>query len=456
MDLRPDASHLRAAAAFKVSLAAPFKVVPATEAIEDGKRASGAAMDHPLPRSKPRYALWAVSALLVLGSVMGIWRLIPHGLRVVEEDIRVAVVQRGTFRNDIVVRASAEPLHTIMLDVLETGRVEEVLVNDGAIVDKGTLLFRLSNPQLHLNLVARQAERAQQISNLSALRVSIEASKTEHQRRLLELKFALATAERQYSRSESLVKTGVVSVAEFENARDRLEQQRLAIQDENERNTIELRTKTDGVTQMEQAVQQLDTGLKVVNDSIEALAVRAPISGRLTDFSLQLGEIVKSEQHVGRIDDPRQNKLLAPIDEYFLGSVVSGKQGMVSLGTHEYPVEVRRVFPQIKEGRFLAELVFTGNSPAEMNPGQSAQTRITLGGASEALLLPTDSFLTETGGTWAFVLSPDGRSAARRKMSVGSRNSSQVEVTAGLAAGERVVVSTYAPFGNAAHLQIVQ
>ncbi|HEY0339843.1 MAG TPA: hypothetical protein VGC34_03470, partial [Steroidobacteraceae bacterium] len=115
-----------------------------------------------------------------------------------------------------------------------------------------------------------------------------------------------------------------------------------------------------------------------------------------------------------------------------------------------------RVFPQIKDGRFLAELLFSGDAPREMSPGQSAETRITLGGASPGLLLPNDAFMGDTGGAWAFVLAPDGRSAQRRKMRVGRRNNSQVEVASGLAPGERVIVSTYARFGAAERLQIVK
>lgn len=419
-------------------------------------RVTGAAMDQPLPKRRPNYLAMAVAALVLLAGIAAIWELLPRGLRVAEGDIRIAIVQQGMFRNDVVVRSTAAPLHTIILDVLESGRVEEVLVNDGALVAKDALLFRLSNPQLRLDLVAREADRAQQISNLSELRVLVETSQTEHQRRMLDLNFALAQAERQYARNSSLVKTGVISVAAFEESRGRLERQRQALEDEKSRAAIEMRIKRDAVRQMEQATRQLDAGLKVVNESIEAQAVRAPIAGRLTDFRLQLGEIVKSEQRVGRIDDPSQFKLTAQIDEYFLGSVVTGKKGSVNINGRHYGVEVNRVFPQIKDGRFLAELLFTGDAPPQMNPGQSAETRITLGGTSPGLILPNDAFLADTGGAWAFVLTPDGRSAERRKIRVGRRNTSQVEVASGLAPGECVIVSTYAGFGEAERLQITK
>jgi HlyD family secretion protein len=431
-----------------------LKVVEARGPVTAGSRVTGAAMDRPLPKRRPNYLFVAIGALLLLSVIAVFSQLVPHGLRVAENDIRIATVRRGLFHNDVLVRSTAEPLHTIMLDALESGRVEEVLVNDGALVAKDALLFRLSNPQLRLNLVAREADRAQQISNLSTLRVSIETSQTEHQRRMLDLNFALTQAEKQYARNASLAKTGVVATAALEESQDRLAQQRQALEDEKTRALIEMRIKRDGVRQMEQAIEQLDAGLKVVNDAIEGLAVRAPIAGRLTDFRLQLGEIVKSEQRIGRIDDPSRFKLKAKIDEYFPGSVLTGKKGSVNVNGRDYAVEVSRVFPQITDGRFLIELLFTGETLPEMNPGQSAETRITLGGTSPGLILPNDAFLNDTGGAWAFVLAPDGRSAEHRKIRVGRRNNSQMEVTAGLTPGERVIVSTYAGFGKAERLQI--
>ena len=193
-----------------------------------------------------------------------------------------------------------------------------------------------------------------------------------------------------------------------------------------------------------------------MNEAIDALAVRAPIAGRLTDFKLQLGEIVNAEQRVGRIDDPTSFKLTARIDEYFLGGVTIGKAGSVNVNGHGYAVRVSRVFPQIKDGRFVAELLFTGETPPDMSPGQSAETRITLGGASPGLLLPNDAFYADTGGTQVYVLTPDGRSALRRSIRVSRRNDSQLEIAAGLTAGERVIVSSYAGFRDAGRLNLVR
>ena len=422
--------------------------------VKSTERPSGAAMDRPLPKRRPNYLIISAAILVLLGAIIVIAELVPHGLRVAAADLRIATVQQGVFRNDILVRSAAAALRTVMLDSLESGRVEEVLVTDGARVEEGQLLFRLFNPQLRLDLVAREADRAQQISNLSNLRVLVETSQTEHERRLLEMSFSLAQSRRLQERNTSLVKQGYIPAVTLEDSSDRLAQQTQALADEQARFQVETRIKRQAVRQMEQAIQQLDSGLRVVNESIDALDVRAPIAGRLTDFHLQVGQIVESQQHIGRIDDPSHFKLTAEVDEYYLGAVRVGETGHVHANGHEYVVEIRRVFPQVTDGRFSIELAFTGVAPDGMSPGQSLDTRLALGEARAGLILPNDAFLNDSGGSWVFVLDSDGKMAERRAIRIGRHNDAQVEVVSGLAAGESVVVSAYTAYGKSDRLQI--
>ncbi len=422
--------------------------------LKPAQRVTGAAMDRPLSKKRPRYLALLFGGLALAGGLVTIAELVPRGLQVSRSELRIATVRRGMFRDDVLVRASAAPLHTVMLDTLESGRVEDVLAKDGAMVRKGALLYRLSNPQLSLNLVAREADRTQQISNLANMRVAMETSRSEHDRRLLDLTFAVAQDRRLQARYAALQQSGYISASMFEDSEDRLKQQEHALADEKARFAIETQTKRDAINKMQQAIAQLDLGLRVVNESIQALAVRAPIAGRLTDFQLQVGEIVEPDQHIGRIDDPSRFKLLADVDEFYLGRVSAGEKGDVSADGREYGVVVDRVFPQVTDGRFSVELLFTGKAPVEMSPGESVETRIAIGETTPALILPNDTFLNDSDGTWVFVVALDGKSAERRTIRIARRNNSQVEIAAGLAAGERVIVSSYATFGKATRLQI--
>ncbi len=413
-------------------------------------------MDKIVPPKRNKWSAIGFLALLLLAAGAAFWYLQPTGIEVALGETRTGRVERGLFRDEVVVRASAEPRESVILDSIESGRVEEIMVRDGALVEKGQLLFRLSNTQRHIELLARQAEHAQQISNLQNLRVAEEASRTDHQRRRSDIDYALDQAQKQYSRQEQLAARGFLSAAAMQEAADRVQQQKRALREEIASAATDAEVRKHALQQMDTAIRGLEAGLKLISGTVEALAVRAPNAGRLTGFQLQVGQTVTTGEHIGRIDDPEQFKLSAQIDEYYLSRVAVGRPAGVHVGDQTYPAEIRIVYPQVKEGRFLVELAFTGQKPAALSPGQSLDTEIRLSEPAQALILPNGPYINETGGAWVFVISKDGRNAERREITTGRRNNNQVEVRSGLAAGEQVLISSYAPFLKATHLRLTQ
>lgn len=415
---------------------------------------SGASMDAAVPKNSRRKALWVIAAAATAGIVIAIgWRLMPRGLSVQFDDVRTASANAGVFQDNLVVRANAASLRSVILDAIESGRVEEVAVRDGAMVEQGQLLFRLSNDQRRLELLARESDYATQISNLSNLRFAYEGSRSEHQRRSSELQFDFEQAEKEYLRHAQLAEQGLIARTTMEESRDKLQRRKRALQEENTAATSELSIKLNAIRQLDVALGKLKSGLDLVNNSVDALVVRAPVAGRLTDFNLQVGETVKADQYIGRVDDPEHFKLSAQVDEYYLSRVANGLPGKARVAAQDYTVKVERIFPQIKDGRFSMDLVFDASQPPNLNPGQGVDLEITLGDPVEALLLPMGAFINDTGGNWVYVVDAQGL-AQRRPIRTGRRSASQVEVLGGLSTGETVIVSSYATFGEAPRLQL--
>jgi len=416
---------------------------------------TGAAMDKVVPKRRGRLALrLGMGTLVLAGAGWAFWQAVPHGLQVASRDVRIARAEHGVFRDDVVVRATAEPLNSIILDSVESGRVEEVFAKDGQTVKKGDLLFRLSNPQRNLELLARQTEYSQQIFNAANLRVSQETVRTEHQRRLSDLDYALSQARKQHARNVRLAGQHFISAVALEESADKLAQQQRALDEEKRAVDTEEQVRGRALQQMDSALHGLQSGLQLVSATVDALAVRAPADGVLTDFRMLVGQTVRPDQHIGRIDDPRHFKLSAQIDEFYLSRVTVGRTGRVLQDDKTYELRVSIVYPQIKEGRFTAEMVFTSGQPGVISPGQGMDAQLTLGEPAKALLLPNGAFVNDTGGSWAFVVAADGEHVDKRALRLGRRNNNQVEVLSGLAPGEKVIVSGYTPFGKAERLQL--
>jgi HlyD family secretion protein len=347
--------------------------------------ADGAAMDTPLPPRRGRYLAGAVVGALLVAAAVLLWRMMPPGLSVDAANVRVAVVGRDTFRDDVLVRATAAPLRSVMLDAVESGRVEEVLARDGAAVAKGDVLFRLSNAQRRLELLQRESERAQQISNAMNMRIALEASRADRRRRLADLEFAAREADKQYRRNLALSEKGFVSASALQDAFDRKTQQQRLLAAEQADARAEERIQANALQQMDKAGMRLETGLRVVSETVAALEVRAPVAGRLTDFQLQVGETVKLDQHLGRIDDPARFKLAAQLDEYYLNRLATGLRGRAVVNSVQYAVTVSRLYPQIRDGKFALELAFDDSAAPALQPGQGLEVAITLGAPAPAL-----------------------------------------------------------------------
>ena len=421
---------------------------------------SGSAMDQILPRrSGKRAALWLAAALLLLLTGWGLLVSVPRGLAASAADVRSSKVEKALFLDNLLLRASAVPLNSVLLDSMESGRVEQVLVKDGATVTAGQLLFRLSNRQRHLDLLARESEYAQQITNLSNLRAALEATRGEIARRRAELNFNLTQGQKQHQRDWRLQQRGFISNQALEETADKLALQQQLRHDFDFSSSAELRIRQDAVTQMDGALARLQAGLNLVHGGVDALAVRAPVAGRLLDFHLQVGEIVRPEQHLGRIDDPQHFKLAAQVDEYYLSRIALGQSASATLQEKALALKVTRISPQIKDGRFAIELEFidpAASSTAHLSAGSSLDLELTLGEAQPALLLPNTAFVADSGGNYVYVLNPAHSGATRREIKTGRRNQRQLEVLSGLQAGDEVIVSSYAAYGKAEQLRLAQ
>jgi HlyD family secretion protein len=416
---------------------------------------TGASMDKVVPINYRRKAFrLTIVAIGIICLLLMAWQFMPKGLQVSASDVRKGLVERGTFRDEVSLRANALALNSVILDAIESGRVEEVLIQDGAMVKQGQLLFRLSNPQRNLDLLQRKGEQTQQVSNLANLQVGFQMAATEHQRRLSALAFELKQVQKKHERNIALAAQGYISKVALDESQDALTRQQFSVDEERQSKTAEDKVRSEALAQMGAGISALQSGLKLVSASVDALAVRAPIDGKLTDFKLQIGESITTGKRLGRIDDPRQFKLSAQVDEFYLSRIAIGHQANANIGNKTFALEVMNIFPQIKDGRFLVELKFKNEQAEKLNSGQSVDARITLGEPAAANLLPTGAYLNDTGGTWVFVLSKDGQVAERRAIKIGRRNQQQIEVLSGLEVGEQIITSSYAAFQTANRLQI--
>ncbi|MCW3837704.1 efflux RND transporter periplasmic adaptor subunit [Sphingomonas canadensis] len=368
--------------------------------------------------------------------------------------LTVSTVSRGTFDDYIPLRARVTPLLTVYIDAVEGGRVEEMLVEDGATVEKGQPIAVLSNAELQLSTLARQTEVEQQINNMRSQELALSQTQLANERSVLEAELALEKARRQYERERPLAERGFVPAKTFADTRDEYEYQKRRLAVLKRGQATDARLQGGQLAQLQQAAQSMRSGLDIARTNLEALRLRAPVSGTLSGFAIQIGQSLQRGERIGQIDSPGRNKLIAGVDEFYLGRVQLGQKAAIEYGGKRYEAKISKISPQVQNGQFEVDLIFTGAEPADIQRGQTLQAKLTLGDPAPARLIPNGAFYSETGGAWVFVVSPDGRSAVKRKVRLGRRNADYVEVLEGLDPGERVITSPYTGFADKDRLDL--
>lgn len=397
---------------------------------------------------------WGVLAVLALLLFLYFKPDAGRALKVQNDRIVVSTVTVGEFDDYIPVRGQVTPLKTVFLDAIEGGRVEAIYVEDGAYVKAGDLIIDLSNTQLQLGVIAREAEVTEQLNNLRNTELSLEQNRLEHKRNLVDINYHIIRLSREIKRLAPLVEKDLVDIGTLERLQDEhawyIAKREITLESQE----TDERMQKIQMEQLRTAGAQLERNLEVASRNMQALNVRAPVDGKLTAFDLEVGQALSRGVNIGQIDDPEAFKVTANIDEYYLSRVDLEQTATMSVDGKDFNLMVRKIYPQVKNGTFEVDLVFVDGEPGSIRRGQTLQLNLQLGSPSDSLLIPNGAFYQDTGGNWVFVMTVDGTRAVKRNVRMGRRNLKFIEVLDGLEPGEQVITSPYTNYLDMDRLEL--
>ncbi len=410
---------------------------------------SGQSMDRAVAKKIPRSKLigYGIGGLAAIAFVIWLAGMLLGGrtLSVNSQRVFISDVTTGTFEDFIPLRGRLVPRSTVYLDAIEGGRVEQVLLEDGAMVEAGDLIAVLSNTNLQLEVLGREAAVTEQLNNMRTIELQLEQNRLSHRRNLVEIDYQIVRLTRSIERQRDLAAQNLVSQSTVVDLQDELEYYEARREVTLESQATDMRLQEQQLRQLREAGDQLQAGLTFARDNLEDLSVRAPVAGRLSGFNIEIGQSIERGGRLGQIDDPDGYKLNVRIDEFYLGRVDLEQVAIAEQGRNDYELRVTKIYPQVNNGQFEVDMVFA-EDPDGLRRGQTMQVRLTLGDNSDAILIPNGSYYQETGGNWIFVVSPDGSEAVKRTVQLGRRNTDFIEVLDGLEPGERVITSPYTSF----------
>jgi HlyD family secretion protein len=407
-------------------------------------------MDKPIQKSK-----WNKTniAYLVLGAALLI--LILFGFNVLnkkvyklsEDKISSYQVERGSFQDVILIDASIEPIRSILVNNPDGGTVEEIYIEDGVFVEKGTPMLKLDNPAVSLGYMNQETAIIEQINNLRNLKLSLEKDQRILTESLLDIEYQVAKIERSYVVDTVLYQKGVLAKNDFikSEAEYRYQLDKKAFLEDNVK-----KSKSDNkiqIQQIDRSINLMERNLEEIHKNIDKLLVKAPVSGLVSSFNPIIGTSISGMEIIAKIDVQEGFKIRGNVDEYYLSSVKPGQAARFSFDGELIELEVKKVLPEVVNNRFTIELIFIDSIPEAISNGMSLQARLELSKAREAVLIPRGSYFQSSGGQFVFVIDGDNE-AHKRSIRIGRQNPSYYEVLEGLEPGERIITSSYEMYKN--------
>ena len=381
------------------------------------------------------------------------WKLIFSNqvstFRTDKEKLSIAEVTQGKFDDYITINGNVAPIATIYMDAYEGGRVTEKLIEEGAMVKKGDIILKLENRGLYEQILASESNLALKQNDLRSTKLAFDSRQVEGKKSLATAEYELRRLKRNFEQNEALYKDELISKEEYLTSKENYE---LSIR---QFDIIKLQTQQDdelritSLSGLDTDLARMQKTLSMVYERIDQLNVRAPADGQLGFLDAEIGQSIAQGERIGQINVLTDYKIEATIDEHYIDRVIRDLTAILERNGNEYPLRLRKVYPEVRNGKFKVDLVFSGEKPETIRTDQSYNIKLQLGESSEALLLPKGSFFQSTGGQWIFVVNPDGGEAIKRDIRIGKQNSRYYEVLEGLQNGESVITSNYDNFGDA-------
>ena len=387
-------------------------------------------------------------ALLLAFIVYLIARPNNKTLRVDKDSVVVSTTERGEFNDYIRISGRVQPMTTIQLSPQEGGIVQTILIEEGSAVKAGDAILVLSNDNLDLSILNSEAELAEKENILRNTQIQMEQQKLDVRQNVLEYGTQVERLRRTYEQQKALYEDKLIAKEDYLKAEEdyRLAQQKYElIRERSKQDSLYRGTQID---RMEESLENMQLNMQMIRKRKSNLIVKAPIDGELGLLDVVLGQSIASGTKIGQINSVGTYKVEAQIDEHYIDRVVEGLEATFERQGDTYSTLIRKVYPEVRDGKFKADFKFDGEQPDNIRSGQTYYLNLQLGQPEEAILIPRGSFYQQTGGKWIYVVNKDGNRAVKREIRIGRQNPQYYEVLEGLEPGEKVITSGYETYGD--------
>ena len=281
-------------------------------------------------------------------------------------DVTISTVVKGEFKDYVRLNGTVVPIQVVQISPEEGGIVCEKVAEEGQTVRKGDVIVRLSNSNLDLQILNAEAELAEKQNLLRNTQVAMQQDRLNNETELASLKMDVVRKRRAFEQNDRLFQEKLISRETFLQAREDYE---LAVKKEDligERLKKDAQYRSIQMEQMEDNLANMQRNLVLVHERKGKLEVRSAIDGELGLLDVELGQSIAAGAMIGQINDLSDYKIEAQVDEHYIDRVKVGLQATFERDNRQFVLTVRKVYPEVRQGKFRTDLIFTGSRPANI------------------------------------------------------------------------------------------
>lgn len=397
-------------------------------------------------RRRVKLAVYAALAVLAVALITyGLSRLKPAAPSVERGTVVTDTVKRGQMLLQVRGIGTLVPEEVRQIAAPVEGRVEQIFVKAGTEVAAGTVLVELSNPTVRQQAVDVEYQVRSAEADLNNLRARIESDRMAQQAATAQIESEYNQAKIQLDTDEQLGKEGLVPLLTLRISRVRVQQLANRLEIEKKRLATARQSADAQVAAQAARIEQLRAQLRLNQEQVASLQVRAGTNGVLQEVTVTVGQQITPGTNIARVADPTSLKAALQVPETQIKDVALGQRASVDTRSGNGGVvegRVSRIDPAARNGTFTVDVTLEGPMPAGARVDLSVDGTIELARLDDVLYVgrPASGGGAQSNIT-LFKLEPDGHTAIRVPVKLGRASVSTVEVTDGLREGDTVILS---------------
>jgi len=413
-------------------------------------------MDVPIKKKHPliRYKYYIAGGVIFVAFLVYVMVASsgPRRLRYDADKLTIAEVRSGNFLEYLDVEGIVQPILTVKLNALESGAVLRIVAEDGDILSVGDTILILQNPDMMRSIEDERDDLEKKRITFSENEIKMQRTTSELKRQSIQTAYNLRRIAKQYELSKAEFEMGAIGRAALELAEEEFRFNSVNTEMLLEQLRQDSLMNVIQTNLMQNDFQREERRFTRSRERLDNLVVRAPIAGQLSYVTVISGERVSAGNSIGELKVVNRFKINTHISEYYIDRISAGLPATIVYQNRKIPLRISKINPEVRDRQFAVDLALLDEIPENTRIGMNYRIQIELGQPEDALVIPKGSFFQATGGQWIFKINDTGDKATKVNITIGRQNPQQYEILDGLKPGDRVIVSGYDNFGDAAEI----